>query len=482
MSLTRTTPSEAGIDAAGILAFLDDTASRGLDLHSLMIALDGQVVAEGWWEPYSPDEIALVYSCSKSFTATAAGFLVTDGVLDVSVKLLDHLPWDELDTERAAVDPRWEEVRLEHLLSMTLGHEDDAWGPAMARFRPERDFVDTILELPPTHTPGTHFSYNQVATYLAARVIENIAGEPVLDLLRRRFFEPLGVGPVESHTDPKGRMLGFSGFHVRTEALLALAQLYLDEGRWGGEQLLSPEWVERARIPYGPANHGVEPDSEWAHGYGFSFWQCTHGYRGDGAFGQFALVLPQQRLAIAITSETHDMQAILEAVWRHLLPAVGRPGSAEADGELAERLASLTLLPTPEFTDATLDEPLHLTRTETDADGALPAEFDSATLARDGRGWLLTLHERGRHHEVPISDQWQHRRLDFERSTLGIATRGGWTDPDHFAADIVAVQTPHRFKVTVSRSDGTFTAATRLAPLGGTDPARIGLPGTGGRG
>ena len=476
MALERTTPSAAGVDAGGIVDLIE--ALKEFDLHSLMVARDGEVIAEGWADPYSSDGIQLVYSCSKSFTATGAGFLVTDGVLDVATKVLDHLPWDQLSTQRGDVDPIWEEVRLEHCLSMTLGHVEDAWGPVMSQMQPDADFIDAILAHAPVSQPGTVFCYNQVATYLAARVIEAVAGEPLLDLLRRRFFEPLGVGPVESHADPKGRVLGFSGFHVRTEALLALAQLYLDEGRWGDEQLLSSEWVARARTPYGPPN----PDpgaSEWANGYGFSFWKCTHGYRGDGAFGQFALVLPEQNLAVAITSETPDMQGILEAVWAHLLPAVGREGAPDA-ALLAERLEELRL-PAAPTGDVDLDAPLQLTRSPGDEDGSLPAYYDRAELAPDGDGWVLTLHDQDRAHRIPIGRDWERTTMEFEHTTLAIAAQGGWADDDRFVADIVAVQTPHRFRFEASRSGGEFAAVLRLPPLGGADPARIGLPGTGGR-
>ena len=103
--MERIKPSAARVDAAGITGFLAAAEQRGFDLHSLMVARNGKVVAEGWTEPYSPDAPQLVYSCSKSFTATAAGFLVTDGVLDMTTKVLDHLPWDELSIRREAVTP-----------------------------------------------------------------------------------------------------------------------------------------------------------------------------------------------------------------------------------------------------------------------------------------------------------------------------------------------------------------------------------------
>ena len=368
---------------------------------------------------------------------------------------------------------------------MTVGHEEDAWGPVAARITPGTDAIDVVLAHPPAHEPGTVFCYNQVATYLAARVVEAVAGEPLLDLLRSRFFDPLGVGPVETHTDPQGRALGFSGFHVRTEALLALAQLYLDEGQWAGERLLDRLWVERARTPYGPPNDpGVA--TEWGLGYGFSFWKCTHGYRGDGAFGQFALVLPEQRLAVAITSETEDMQGVLEAVWEHILPAVDRPGSSAADEELAQRLSSLGLPEVAGGHEIALDGPLEFSRERGRDARELSAHFDSAQLEREGDAWLLVLRERGREHALRVLPQWSSNTMafaetaEFGRTSLDVATQGGWVDDERFVATIVTPG-PHRVTIEASSRTRNFTARFRLAPLGGTDLARLGLPGTGGR-
>ena len=101
MTLPRSTPSAQGIDAAGLLAFVDAAESGGLGLHSLMVARHGHVVAQGWWRPYAAERVHLAYSLSKTVTATAVGFLVQEGRLSVEDRVLDHFP----EIDGAAVPP-----------------------------------------------------------------------------------------------------------------------------------------------------------------------------------------------------------------------------------------------------------------------------------------------------------------------------------------------------------------------------------------
>ena len=157
------------------------------------------------------------------------------------------------------------------------------------------------------------------------------------------MFDPLGIGPVGWHTFPPGREQGFSGLHARTEDIAKLGLLYLQRGRWEGAQLIGEEWVAQATSKQ-ISNPG-EPNPDWRQGYGFQFWMSRHGYRGDGAFGQFCVILPEQETVIATTAYTLDMQAMLDAMWTRLLPGLGTvsPGTGSAQDQLGARLAGLEL-------------------------------------------------------------------------------------------------------------------------------------------
>ncbi|MEI0740303.1 serine hydrolase domain-containing protein [Paenibacillus sp. JTLBN-2024] len=79
--LPRKSPEELGISPQKVIGFLDGLKERGLEIHSLMILRHGHVAAEGWWAPYAPELPHMLFSLSKSFTSTAIGMAVQEGIL-----------------------------------------------------------------------------------------------------------------------------------------------------------------------------------------------------------------------------------------------------------------------------------------------------------------------------------------------------------------------------------------------------------------
>jgi hypothetical protein len=168
----------------------------------------------------------------------------------------------------------------------------------------------------------------------------------VLDFLEPRLFQPLGIEKPTWVASPEGISAGAYGLSVRTEDIARFGQLYLSKGRWNGRQLIPAAWVEEATALQ--TSNGSSPRSDWDQGYGYQFWQSRHGYRGDGAFGQYMLILPQYDAVVAITSGVRDMQSVMNLVWDTLLPAMQAsplPANAAAQRALATTLARLTMRP-----------------------------------------------------------------------------------------------------------------------------------------
>jgi hypothetical protein len=142
------------------------------------------------------------------------------------------------------------------------------------------------------------------------------------------LFDPLGIDGEDWETDPQGISTGGYGLRIKTEDLAKLGQLYLQKGKWNGQQLLPEQWVAEAtsaKVPSTPANFagGPLPDGDWTQGYGYQFWRNQPmGFRADGAFGQFSLVLPEKDAVVAITGESFDLQGSMKLVWNNLLPAM----------------------------------------------------------------------------------------------------------------------------------------------------------------
>ena len=315
-ALPRSTPSAEGVAASGIESFLDAIDdSPDIALHSLMICRYGRVVAEGWWAPYQPDDMHLLYSISKSFTATALGFAVAEGRLGLSDAAVDHLG----ELAEAATDPRVRAITVDHLARMATGHAEDTLEriDALDPDEPVRGF----LRLPPESEPGSVFAYNNGATYVLAAILQRCTGESLTGYLQPRLFDPLGIAPPHWDTLGGPRQVGFSGLHLPTEAIARFAELYRRDGRWRGRQVLPAGWAAQATRAH--TANPAEPNPDWRRGYGYQFWRSLHGYRADGAYGQFGLVLPEQEAVVVTTAETENMQGLLDAVWTHLVPAFG---------------------------------------------------------------------------------------------------------------------------------------------------------------
>lgn len=481
MPLPTSTPSAQGVDARGVLALVDGLESGGHDPHSLVLARHGHVIARGWWAPYAPERIQLVYSLSKSFTATAVGLLVDEGRVSLDDLVLDLLPDGDLPPG-VQVPERYRRLTLRHCLTMATGHDVEAWTePAMRAAQvAATDSTDpvlaAILAAPPEHEPGTAWAYNQVATYLAAGAVRGVTGAGLLDLLRPRVLsaiDPYGGSEVRWHRTATGRELGFSGIHIGTDAILGLAQLHLDGGSWNGSQLLSADWVDTATTPTGLPNREPDANPDWREGYGCSFWGARHGYRGDGAYGQFAIVLPEQDVALAITGETTDMQAVLDLVWEHLLPALAGVGDAEADAALDERLAALRV-PTPS-SSGTGPPRASWTRA---ADSQLPPSYGAVRLEPgDAAPYRVVLDVHGTPVGIDVGDgAWAESTLAVGGVELPVVASGGWDAQGCFSADMRLVETPHTVELR-SRPDGTVHLGWHEVPLHGGDPLALAVRG-----
>src|SRR5205085_763011 len=190
-----------------------------------------------------------------------------------------------------------------------------------------------------------HFLYNSPGTYMLSAIMQKVTGMTVLDYLRPRLFDPLGFKNPNWVASPQGISAGAYGLSVRTEEIARFGQLYLQKGMWKGRQLIPKAWVEEATALQ--TANGSSPKSDWDQGYGYQFWRCRHNaYRGDGAFGQYCIVVPELDAVVAITSGVRDMQSVMSLVWEKLLPAMKAnplPEDATARRRLEAKLAGLTV-------------------------------------------------------------------------------------------------------------------------------------------
>ncbi len=460
--LPRGAPGDHGVDPRAVMAFVDAVeADPAVELHSLMVLRHGHVVAEGWWAPHTPERTRLLYSLSKSFTSTALGFALAEGLVGLDDTVVSH--FSELDSDIA--DPRSRSVTLRHLASMASGHDRDMREEAVAR--DPREPVRGFLLVPPDREPGSVFAYSQPCTYTIASVIQRAAGMRLTEYLRPRLFDPLGIGEVGWATWPPGREQGFSGLFARTEDVAKLGQLYLRRGRWGEAQLLPESYVVQATSRQ--VDTPREENADWRQGYGFQFWMSRHGYRGDGAFGQFCLVLPELDAVVATTAGTEAMQAVLDDVWAHLLPGFGTDRSdGAAQAALEQRLAGLRLPAcTATASPAHWQDwaaPFAVLHAAED-----PAPLVSVRVAAGDRGLEVTLTEATNALTFPVgAGEWLvSTPHDAAGDPVPVAASGGWLDDRSLRVEVIFLESPHRMDVVCTLPGRTAEAAWRGVPLDG---------------
>ncbi|GAA2522491.1 serine hydrolase domain-containing protein [Winogradskya humida] len=483
--LPRSTPGEQGVDAGGIERFVAAVAGMdGVELHSLMVLRHGHVVDERWWHPYAPGIPHGLYSLSKSFTSTALGMAVAEGLVDLDATVLSYFPeLDEVVTDAGA-----RSIRVRHVAAMASGHEEET--VERARVAGGGDLLRGFLQVPPEREPGTVFAYNQPCTYALSAIISRVSGGSLTGFLRPRLFEPLGISTYGWEADRVGRQLGFAGLHVATEAIAKVGQLYLDGGVWAGRRLLSAEWVAEATRKHVETGR---PEADWNLGYGFQFWRSRHGYRGDGAYGQYMLVLPEQDAVIAMTAQSPDMAAQLDAVWTHLLPALtagkdkaqtagadnahtaGADNAHTAGGDNAHtaggdnaHTAGATSAQTAPVTELAQPGRGDSAQTGTATELELERPVGPARLTTGS-------YRAGAGNEVPTVREVvvDTKEIVVDGEAMALGDDGGWagggavvTAYGADVVDLVFVETPHRMTIVLDAGAGTFAARWRTVPLG----------------
>jgi CubicO group peptidase (beta-lactamase class C family) len=430
--LPRQTPESQGISSAALLSFIEQADREIETMNSLLIVRHGQVIAEGYWTPYDAQTRHALYSLTKSFTSTAVGMAVAEGKLSIDDLVLPIFPED------APADPgaNLKALRVRDLLSMSTGQHSEA------RNRAGDHWTKNFLAHPFEHKPGTYFLYNTPSSHMLSAIVQKKTSMPLIEYLRPRLFQPLGITDPVWMASPQGVSSGGWGLKLRTDEIARFGQLYLQRGKWQGRQLVPESWVAQATSRQ--VSNGSNPSSDWEQGYGFQFWRSRHGnYRGDGAFGQYCVVIPEHDAVVVITSGVRNMQSVLDLVWTRLLPlfqARALPADRKSHDQLQSRLASLTVrVPTGAATPAA---PGILGREFSFA--ANPAQFESLRLDRQNGVTTLTIRQKGIEKRIPIGDSaWSKSELAWgEWAVQPVASAGAWTAPGTLQARICFNEEP----------------------------------------
>jgi hypothetical protein len=276
------------------------------------------------------------------------------------------------------------------------------------------------------------------------------------------LFEPLGIEGATWETHPNGVNLGWMGLNIKTEDIARFGQLYLQKGLWNDHQLLPVAWVKAATSSQISTvlNTNSNPESDWEQGYGYQFWMCKPAglYRGDGAFGQNCIVMPEQDAVLAITAGLPDMQLLLTIAWETLLPAMKPQALAPdyaANMMLSERLYELKLTP-PQGTSFSPQASRYSGKVfrfvpNLETLHSLSFNFDTNTFTYR----LLGGGERRGKHTLPFgSGKWVEGLSVLGAPGMSkVVSSGTWTAEDTFVLTMDHYETPFIVSITCRFSD-----------------------------
>ena len=443
-ALPRSTPVEQGLSTINLEELNRALERTTASVRGYILVRHGKVIAEKYRSPYTDADKVWVYSVSKSFTSTAVGMAVDEGLLSLDDKVISFFPGHLPE----AVSDNLSKMRVRDLLSMTSGHAFDTLDWLVKSDNP--DWISLFLALPVELEPGSRFVYNSGASFMLSAIVQAVTGVNLLDYLTPRLFEPLGYGDIDWDINFKGIATGGWGLSIGMEDLAKLGLLYLNRGMWGGKRILSEKWIDeatRSHIDNSEQNSWID----WKQGYGFQFWRCqNNGFRADGAAGQLCVVMPDQDAVFCVLSETNDLQEIIDCLWSTAFKGFGNTIS-----EMEEQISgkSCTLEPTADaykcasftFADSLLEFAL------TDSEG-------TEHKIRAGRGRWMDC-------ETHMTLGFKSLVRFFEQASKPrkISAHFRWIGQNELSIEWVYRDTPHR-DVLICKWDGEYVSM--LCPKG----------------
>jgi CubicO group peptidase (beta-lactamase class C family) len=301
-------PADEGVDER-LPQRLNAALEREYDgIQGILVSRNGRIVYERYRNGSSAATKFPVYSVTKTVIGMLVGVAVGSPEHDISNA--DQLLGDILTPEVvAAEDQRVQEATLRHLLTMRAGWPDQQVTG--------RNLVLKAVNRPLARPPGRKFEYDNGSAHLMSAVVSRATGFPTREYARQGVFQPLGIVPGEWEEDSDGIALGSTGLHLTVRDMAKLGELYLNEGRWEGEQIVHARWVAASTKSW------VDTDDP-KFGYGYYWWidKPTRSYVAIGYGGQLIWVNPAKKVVVAVTSDPAREPRLRTLVAQMILPAV----------------------------------------------------------------------------------------------------------------------------------------------------------------
>jgi len=477
--LPRSTPEEQGVPSETIARFFQMIDEKGYDVHGLMMIRHGKVIAEHWWAPYAPQYQHAMYSATKTFTSTAIGFAVQEGLLNIEDKVISFFP----DLLPDTISPQLAGLSVKHLLTMSVGHASMSYAGS------GKSQVRSFLAAHFAHEPGTSFAYNITASHMMSHIITKVSGVSLHEYLKPRLLDPLGIEDVVWEMDNDGYNMGNGGTHMKTSDLAKMGLFLLNKGKWEGQQLLDPAWIDAATTPHiyqhperTPEENAADDGSQ---GYGYQIWMGRqNSYRAIGGQNQLIMVIPDYDFILVCHSSIGDEAGFNSLIYDMLPSMSDKKLKANSSFDLTAAIAGYKIrLPFEGTSTSKVTMSTRRYRMDENATG-----IRSVLFRFDASGnCYLTFVSPGAIHNIPFGlDNWMigmtDRSLSIARmvypNTMGVTpvhTAGicSWTGDNQLSAYYLSMFNPGSDETFRFTFEGEQLKVEIMAP----SRRRLGPPG-----
>lgn len=312
------TPDEQGVSSEKLQAMEDYVDNQGWNdnVNSILVVRNGYLVYESYPSPsYDENRTHHIYSCTKSFTSALVGMAIGQGYIDgVAAQVLDFFP--DLTIEN--LDSRKQAITIRDLLTMTSGLD---WYDSTDYYHMERssNWVKYVLDRPMAHDPGATWNYNTGGTHVLSVILNQTCPEGILAFAESQLFEPLGIFDYLWVTDNRGIPIGGTALNLLPRDMAKFGYLYLKNGFWDGEQIISEAWVAESTTPFTV----TEFDQGHGSGYAYLWWTYTWdgAYAARGSYEQYIIVVPALNMVIVFTGS--GSFTVTTLLTQYIFPAAG---------------------------------------------------------------------------------------------------------------------------------------------------------------
>ena len=302
------------------------TAAALPRLRSLLVSHRGELVLERYYGGARASQPANIKSASKSVISALVGIAVSRGLIkSINQPIADYFP--ELAKD-AAVQKR--AITVEDLLTMRSGLESTS-GRGYGAWVQSANWVRFVLTRPLIAEPGTRVEYSTGSSHLLSAILTKATRSSTWQFAQEALAKPLGFSLSRWTRDPQGVFFGGNEMLMTPRQMVRFGELYVNDGRVGGGQVLPRDWIEQTQVPRGRSRWGSDRE------YGYGFWirelAGRKAYYAWGYGGQFVFVIPEARLVVVTTSrsdvsrERRDhLGAIYDLVEQQVIPAIESRG------------------------------------------------------------------------------------------------------------------------------------------------------------